>query len=539
MQDQFKLDIRIQIETIGNSGDDLAKMAVRIVDFSEQYLGSGLCYNEGELLIEIVDYVGFVDRRLQLLVIENMQRLYTKTATWDDLSSYIVFSKYILEFFRLGDFDPLERSEKTFQTLTLALVHLEKMKSCADQFKGLSDLGINGPKILENSDWISIVFETGSPREVKDAATVLWKLDQISASATFAASVAKRSEKALFTTSPTNQSDSILFVLKRFSSVVPGIKGHNILGGGFFLRWKGKGIVIDPGYDFIHQLVTIGFSLKSIDMVLATHAHDDHTADIERIYTGLYKYNSILGTNKGIPLLGSVYTCEKFNYLFKNMSDEDDLVPIFRDSLDIKNINLELREMGFQLEVVPLPAKHSEGPFFPKLAGSSIGLCINLIDKDPSNNRSIVFSGDTCFIEGEDVQADRIAQLDPDILVLNVGNLEVEPISFDKQHLGFSGCVRILTELFNRNCLPGIVLLSECGYEWKNFRLKMAQLVKEATRLLTAADGDEWPCVLPADNMLAIDLETTRVVCEGGRLMDCEEVEGELRVGEKDLIHYC
>ena len=64
------------------------------------------------------------------------------------------------------------------------------------------------------------------------------------------------------------------------------------LGGGYFLQIAGKGIVIDPGFNFIEIFKNAGHYFAEINTVILSHAHNDHTADLESILTLLNKYNS-------------------------------------------------------------------------------------------------------------------------------------------------------------------------------------------------------------------------------------------------------
>ena len=52
-----------------------------------------------------------------------------------------------------------------------------------------------------------------------------------------------------------------------------------------------KGIVIDPGFDFIQNFREAGFFLNDIDYILITHAHNDHSADLEALTSLLHDYN--------------------------------------------------------------------------------------------------------------------------------------------------------------------------------------------------------------------------------------------------------
>ena len=103
-------------------------------------------------------------------------------------------------------------------------------------------------------------------------------------------------------------SESFLVVLRRWNSYTPSLPmaQHNMdglnqysIGGGYYLFLQseegslnhGYGLVIDPGYNFIHNFGSAGFGLDDIDGILMTHAHNDHTNDFESILSLLYQRN--------------------------------------------------------------------------------------------------------------------------------------------------------------------------------------------------------------------------------------------------------
>lgn len=88
--------------------------------------------------------------------------------------------------------------------------------------------------------------------------------------------------------------DIIFHSLRKWNSYTPilSTSGTDSVGGGFYINIKGKGIVIDPGLNFVENFKKAGYSFGDIDTILVSHAHNDHTADIESILTLLYKYNS-------------------------------------------------------------------------------------------------------------------------------------------------------------------------------------------------------------------------------------------------------
>lgn len=83
-------------------------------------------------------------------------------------------------------------------------------------------------------------------------------------------------------------------VLRRWQSTNPKFPRpgqRRLRGGGYFLLWQGKGIVVDPGYDFIQNFYDEGFSLEDIDAVLVTHSHPDHDDDLSTLTTLIREWN--------------------------------------------------------------------------------------------------------------------------------------------------------------------------------------------------------------------------------------------------------
>ena len=83
-------------------------------------------------------------------------------------------------------------------------------------------------------------------------------------------------------------------VLRRWNSYTPIINSGR--GGGYFLKIDGIGIVIDPGFNFMKNYKESKNYFRDIDVVLISHAHDDHTADMESILNMQYRYNKQLET---------------------------------------------------------------------------------------------------------------------------------------------------------------------------------------------------------------------------------------------------
>lgn len=91
-----------------------------------------------------------------------------------------------------------------------------------------------------------------------------------------------------------------LHVLRRWNSFTPVLPFPDSgPGGGYFFWWEphGKarrGIVIDPGFDFLTNFQGTGQPFDAIDAVLLTHSHVDHVRDFESLLTAKYERNDTL-----------------------------------------------------------------------------------------------------------------------------------------------------------------------------------------------------------------------------------------------------
>lgn len=95
-----------------------------------------------------------------------------------------------------------------------------------------------------------------------------------------------------------SEKGNYLKILRRWNSFTPILADRYDVsrGGGYFLKINNKGFAIDPGFNFINAFKEKKYIFKELDAVFISHAHNDHTADLESILTLLHKYNSeILG----------------------------------------------------------------------------------------------------------------------------------------------------------------------------------------------------------------------------------------------------
>jgi tetratricopeptide (TPR) repeat protein len=209
---------------------------------------------------------------------------------------------------------------------------------------------------------------------------------------------------------------SFLMVLREWNSFTPTIPTHDERdrGGGYYLQHQGVGVVIDPGYDFIENFYQAGGRLRDIDHIVITHAHDDHTAQLETLLMQIVQFDKARriehekeleqwkeADSKGVKpepshrKQVSLYMSEGAQRKFAG------LVPLRKDSRLKRVVTLarpekdELQEvkLGDHVLMTVLPAYHAD----VITVGTAVGLGFELSFPKVKGVKRIVMTGDTGY----------------------------------------------------------------------------------------------------------------------------------------------
>ena len=343
-------------------------------------------------------------------------------------------------------------------------------------------------------------------------------------------------------------SESFLAVLRRWNSYTPSlprddafneVKSQYSVGGGYFLFLQsdeyslmpGYGLVIDPGYNFIHNFGATGFALDDIDGILLTHAHNDHTNDFESILSLLYQRNHKYSNRKApkrVDLFLNVGSFKKFsNYL-----------DLSRDAPD-RHIGHVIVMSPGQVHSIPsrpdldctlytLRTNHHE----LVTAEYSLGLCVRIA------GRIVLFSGDTgwtfeTFALNEDFlrahgvyTREQAENHNVDLLVAHIGTItrtemtisEETPIekAFYDKHLGLMGVLAIAEQWKPLACV-----ISEFGEELTSLRVPIVEEIERSLHSVQAG----LRCI-PGDVGLLVFLDSRRSLCYySGKLVSLESIQ--------------
>jgi tetratricopeptide (TPR) repeat protein len=361
-------------------------------------------------------------------------------------------------------------------------------------------------------------------------------------------------KREFFSESRFESTNSFLLVAREWNSFTPAIPGlgEPSRGGGYYLRHRGVGVVIDPGFDFLQIFEGAGGRLCDIDHIVLTHAHNDHTAEFEAILTLLYANNHPAAEE---PSRGqrrvNVYLSQGAARKFAGF--------------------LPLRECGHIGEVVTLNRGRSDGPQVIALSDGisltvlpayhddvltrdySVGLGFQLAFPEGAIRR-IVFTGDTALFPelgpATDLPPKSVFQVysapyrredGVDLLIAHIGTIteadlreglgianlptqEFIPVipfrpepprdrrpqngtrTEGQNHLRLSGVFSVVYGL-----QPKAAIVSEFGEELKPIWIKAVRALE--TQLGAARpDGPRIP-VFAGDPVLIYDIEGNRFLC--------------------------
>ncbi|MEO5360291.1 MAG: MBL fold metallo-hydrolase [Nitrospirota bacterium] len=319
---------------------------------------------------------------------------------------------------------------------------------------------------------------------------------------------------------------SFISILRKWNSytpVLPANMGHS-KGGGYFIYHAGVGIVIDPGFNFIQNFFRQGFKIDDIDVIIITHAHNDHTAELESILSLYFKRNKNVKKKekKKIDIYLNVGAFKKYSSFFDlSTPDKPDyignIVPLdsYNEYLVPKNDN---SDGNSDISIITNKTQHHE----MITATYALGFILRIGDK------YIRFTGDTGWDSDVETQNNKYfeeKQIEKiDILIPHIGSIEKTEFQFDftktikenkgnfyKNHLGILGCICLAYQI-----KPEMIILSEFGEELRDIRIDIVRKIHDILRIPS----------LPGDIGLHIKIDDLTVFCcRNGNFVSLDKIK--------------
>jgi len=297
-----------------------------------------------------------------------------------------------------------------------------------------------------------------------------------------------------------------LKIIRKWNSSSPLYSQTGSQGGGYYLtlqdhRKELKGIVIDPGYNFLEIFREQRLGVLDIDAIIITHDHDDHSEALEGILSLIAKYNDykLSGHSKTIDIFGAPGVMLKYQGVFNKTDKEGKPEINFRLLIPGNRITAvdgetTMDKYGFNLAV--------NQAYHPELwtnQESAVGLTLETNIMFKHHPLKIGMTGDTRY---EPFIGDQYR--DCQLLLLNIGSIEKEEGKMLHSHLGLCGCINLLKEARLGKQLLSI--LTEFGEEFRGRRKVISRIIELWAQPMEPQMNNPEFRVLPSDINLEVSL---------------------------------
>lgn len=302
--------------------------------------------------------------------------------------------------------------------------------------------------------------------------------------------------------------DDQLAIARRWNSATPVNSIERKYGGGYFLANNGKGMVIDPGFNYIDLLLEkLSLSVKDIDATLITHDHPDHCYDFEGLVTLLWALERRCGQRRRMRLFCNQNVLDKYRYLIRY--NQPRLYSQVLSPRDQRNLS---RDFGFTIYTIP--TIHRE---ICRRTDCGFGVIV-----ERNDGFRLGITGDTAW---NPVLVKDYANVD--LLVAHLGN--VEDTRSIGHHLGTEGIIRLLRGIrANDPTKPRLVVVTEFGEEVGNYRRQLINYIVSESNVKE---------VIPADaDPLRIKIPSLEILCRGERWKPFSDVR--VRYYEPQRLEY-
>ena len=299
------------------------------------------------------------------------------------------------------------------------------------------------------------------------------------------------------------QIDDCFMCLKGFSSSTPLINSvafdSNSMGGGFYFRYNGLGIAVDPGIGFTTLMHKHNIFIDDIDVVIVTHNHIDHNCDVSAISSLLHDFNrNLVNRSKtytdflGYPAV-KAHTIDWFldDTTLKNNRELLDQEHVHQLSELTADAYIFSNTIPVDLTISAVHTKHINGSL------DSYGLRFSF--GTPENTYVWGYTSDTAYFEELDTFF-----ADCDVLLLNISDIYVTDMVHSKlkrSHLGFTGCEKLITSV-----RPKLALISEFCCTNGDYRFEIIRALRERT-------NEADTVILPAEIGCKVSISGKDIAC--------------------------
>lgn len=296
---------------------------------------------------------------------------------------------------------------------------------------------------------------------------------------------------------PNSKHDNTLSILRGWSSAVTLLEGseRRWRGGGYFFKWRGYGIALDPGFDFLRNFHDAGYHGREIHAVIVSHNHPDHNSDLKHIDDLRYELFKRLAGAEGpsfqpYVLLLDQDTSGATKFGFEKPKHQYE--PVVLASGFPQPINLLEHKAKIPVRVTPFKVQHGDD------VPHAMGMRVELLDDHGKTAVRIGYTADTAYFQELHKHL-----TDCDLLIAHISQPSIEELQdaskLKEVHLGYRGTARLLKE-----CTPKLALIGEFWAGFTDLRISLVKALRQRS-------GVE--AVLPAGLKMHLRLPSLDIEC--------------------------
>lgn len=316
---------------------------------------------------------------------------------------------------------------------------------------------------------------------------------------------------------PSSSLEDALYVLNGWNQpgpfdVIPHLPAKS---GGYFLRWNGHGIVINPGSSFLERFHQAGLHMSMIDSVIVTEASTEAHEEIQQIYDLNYELNK-MGTDLHIIRYYLNHNAHQrlAHALKPNFKQERNTVhslELFLDSPDIEkeslsdDITLSYFSTGTRSSISGNDKAHSLAIWLELNKGAEVKRIGYISGAGWSHSLGSHFGAIDLMISG-------FGTTEPN---------DYGKLNYQDKELGYFGTYTLMEEV-----KPALHLVAGFDGKQGDIRLEIMKKMRKEFRK-NHPSAPNAPVILPADRGMKVELNQMKVL---------SSINGEMLEPKKILI---
>ncbi|MFA6914800.1 MAG: hypothetical protein WC222_00240 [Parachlamydiales bacterium] len=283
---------------------------------------------------------------------------------------------------------------------------------------------------------------------------------------------------------------------------------------GLYIKWNGKGIVINPGKNFLDQFHRANLNITDIDIVVVTQSDPDAYTDVKEIYDLNYQLNKVSSELQIIQYYLNHKTYFELSHILQpNFKQERNAIhnlELYVDSPDVEKIEItpEVTLNYFPTSTKEALSLHQNDKNQHAQHNSSLGIRFDL--KQPSNpadSRKALKLGYISGTSWSPLLSHHLGHCD--ILFAGFGHTQINDFSklnYNESCLGYFGTYSLYEEIKPK-------MLFSCEFDGRegDIRLEISKKIRQETANSQTTENSN--VILPADTGLFLDLKNLQIRC--------------------------